>query len=251
MSAYSSDTGPSLKIVDLINSLLTDYQNSITTNLGKIDNNGIVTYITIFIICLFFAKLVRINLSFIFFCLLSVLLCFLVYKKREIEHITYDKQLEIKNKLITPRPQRIDKYPDFINFLYSIKEFYYVNPNDFYDVVINIDNFVQLYDQIMNNKMIYCTQNLEVALQFIRNAQNHLHTIIYNLDTDKNITKKYHESLRDFHLIAQQYMSRLIQKCNSTFDTKNINTTSKYYNEYGPKPVNYFSTGIESRFEFF
>jgi hypothetical protein len=245
------ESNASKEIVDLIKSLLTDYQNSITTNLGKIDNNGIVTYVTIFVICLFFSKILNISLSIIFFLSCAIFFCYLIYKKREIEQITYDKELEIKNKLVVPRPERIDNYPDLINFLYSVKEFYYVNPNEFYGVVNDIDNFIQLYDQIMNNKVLYCTQNLEVAFDFIRGAQNHLHALIYNLDVDKNITKKYHEALRDFHVIVQQYMSRLIRKCNSEFNSKNLDNNSKYFSEYGPRAFNYYSPDTNSRFEFY
>ena len=241
MSSLSAlDTQAKTSITQLIDSLFSEYQTNISTVLGKIDNNGIVTYISVVIICVFFAKIIDVSLTFIFLFAVSLFFCFLIYKKRSVDNLTYEKQLEIKLSLITPKPQRIDNYPDLINFLYSIRDFYFINPNEFYGIVNEIDNFIQLYDQIMNNEMLYCTQNIEVAIPFIRNAQNHLHSMIYNLDTNKRLTAKYHKALADFHLIAQQYISRIIRKCNSKFNIKHINNTSKYYSEYGPHPVNYF-----------
>ena len=238
------DTNVRTSITQLIDSLFAEYHNNISTVLGRIDNNGILTYITVIIICVFFSKIIDISLTFIFLFVISILLCYVIYKKRAVDNLTYEKQLEIKLNLITPRPQNIDKYPDLINFLYSIRDFYFINPNGFFGIINNIDNFIQLYNQIMNNEMLYCTQNLEVAIPFIRNAQNHLHAMIYNLDVSKRLTNKYHRSLSDFHLIAQQYITRLIRKCNSKFNIKQINNISKYYSEYGPHPVNYFE-GIQ------
>lgn len=244
-----SDLDPQAKtsITSLIDSLFREYQSNLSTILGKIDNNGIVTYVAIIFIAIFFAKIINISLTFIFLLIVGLFFCYLIYKKRSVEKLTYDKELEIKLNLITPKPQRIDGYPDLINFLYSIRDFYFINPNEFYAIVTNIDNFIQLYEQIMNNEMLYGTQNLEVAIPFIRTAQNHLHAMIYNLDVSKRLTAKYHKALEDFHLIAQQYITKLIRKCNSTFNIKHIDNTSQYYNEYGPHPVNYFEYGSVER----
>src|SRR5271154_6664207 len=224
------------KINETVDSLLKQYDTNFSTILGRIDNDSWVTYIVIFVVCLFFAKLVNINLSIIFFIFLAILVSYIIYSKRRIEKITIQEQHRIKLDLIRPRPKRIDSYPNLIDFLYSIREFYYINPSAFFEIVNNIDNFIQLYEEIMFNKVLYCTQNLEVALGFARNALNSLHSMIYNLDVDKHITRKFHKSLKAFHYILQQYSTRMIRRCNREFNYKNLNNTSQYYYEYGPKP---------------
>ena len=100
---------------------------------------------------------------------------------------------------------------------------------------------MQLYEEIMNDVMLYCTQNLEVAIQFSREAQNNLQSMIFNLDVDKKITQKFHRALRQFHLIMRQYVHRLIEKCNDNFSPKNIDNRSKPYIEYGPREYNYYN----------
>src|SRR5690606_4508663 len=92
-----------------------------------------------------------------------------------------------------------------------------------------------------------CKQNLEVALEFVRNAQNHLHSMIFNLDIDKSATAKFHESEHSFHVIMYQYVKEIIDKCNNKFNIKQINNMSGYYYEYGPKAINYFE-GNEDKF---
>jgi len=88
-----------------------------------------------------------------------------------------------------------------------------------------------------------------VAIQFSRNAQNNLQSMIFNLDVDKNITRKYHESLRQFHLIMRQYVVKIINKCNMKFNPSDINNHSKEYIEYGPREYNYYNNN--TTFDFY
>lgn len=234
-------------ITDKINSLQNDYNNNAYVALTRINNESIMVYVMIGIVGIYLSKRVDVSLSLVFLIFVAFIICYLIYKRKEIDDISSIKDTSIKIDLIVPSPISLSKYPDVVDFLYSIRDFYSVNPNAFYAVVKNTEQFFYLYNQIMFNEMMYCTQNLEVANQFIRNAQNHLHSIIYNLDIDRTITHKYHESLRNFHIIANKYKKDLIKKCNSKFTTKSLNTASKYFQEYGPRPINYFGSDDANR----
>lgn len=234
-----------------INSIEEQPNDNIITTLGNIDNHSIALYIVIFVVCIFIAKFVRISLSLIFFIAVAFLISYLIFSRKKTKQIPHSDEQQIKLDSITPRPQRIDNYPEIIDFLYDVREFYNLNPNAFYMVVQNVDNFMQLYDQIMHNKMIYCTENLEVANEFARNAKNHFHSIIYNLDVDNNITTRFHKTLRQFELLLYQYTKQMINKCNSDFSPENISNTSKYYDEYGPRPFNYFDNDVDENFQFY
>lgn len=236
------------KISTLIDSLLREYDTNTSTILGRIDNKNIVIFIIIFVIFLFFARFFEISLTIIFFIIIAIIVSYLVYSKNQINDISTEEDLKIKLELINPRPKRIDNYPPLVDFLFSIKDFYYINPTAFYNVVQNIDNFIQLYDEIINDQLIYCVQNLQVAIEFSRNAQNNLQSIIYNLDVDKRMTKKFHQSLKEFHLIMRQYVVRMISKCNSHFNPNDINNSTLYYQEYGPHAINYYSMGTYDQY---
>lgn len=231
------------KISALIDSLLHEYDTNTSTILGRIDNKNIVIFIVIFVILMFVSKFFEIGLSIIFFMIIAAIVSYVVYSRNQIIDISTEEDLKIKLELINPRPTRLDNHPPLIDFLFSIKDFYYINPTAFYNVVQNIDNFIQLYDEIINDQLIYCVQNLQVAIEFSRTAQNNLQSIIYNLDVDKRLTKKFHQSLKEFHLIMRQYISRMIARCNSHFNPADINNSSMWYQEYGPHAANYYSMG--------
>jgi len=230
-------------ISTLIDSLLREYDTNTSTILGRIDNKNIIIFIIIFIFFLFISQFFDIGLTIIFFIIIAALVSYILYSKNQINDISTEENLKIKLEFINPRPRRIDNHPPLIDFLFSIKDFYYINPTAFYNIVQNVDNFMQLYDEIINDQLIYCVQNLQVAIEFSRNAQNNLQSIIYNLDVDKRMTKKFHQSLKEFHLIMRQYVARMIARCNSHFNSSDINNSSMYYQEYGPHAANYYSRG--------
>src|SRR5579872_2197193 len=77
-----SDLDPQAKtsITSLIDSLFREYQSNLSTILGKIDNNGIVTYVVIIFIAIFFAKIIDVSLTFIFLLIVGLFFCYLIYK---------------------------------------------------------------------------------------------------------------------------------------------------------------------------
>jgi len=240
------------RITQLINSFFDTYDNNITTQLGQINNQSLMLYLVIFVILLFVAKLFQISLSIIFFLAVAFLICYIIYSKRKLDKVVKQQQLKIKQELIIPRPKNFGSYPDVIDFFYSIKEFYNVNPNAYHEAIKDMDKFFYLYEEIMQNKMLYYKQNVDVAVGFARDALNQLQSIIYNLDVDKTLTNKYHESLKEFHLIIYQYINRIIKKANERFNPAEINTTSEYYQQYGPRPFNYFNDrDNKPQFEFY
>jgi hypothetical protein len=245
-----------------INLLDNEYDNNISVILGRIPNERIIVFVSIFTVALYLAKKIEVHMSVVFFLILGLVAAYLVQSKDSIENLTYDRQLEIKLELIRPRPKRIDNYPDLIDFLYSIRDFYLVNPNAFYSMVENIDNFAQIYNQMTNNQVLYLSQNYDIAEEFARTAQNNLHSIIYNLNADHRVTKKYHKSLKELHFILRQYMGRLIKICNNQFNTDELNINSRLVKDSGPHasnfyanentlPSSYFSGTAESKFQFF
>lgn len=146
---------------------------------------------------------------------------------------------KIKLEFIKPKPKRMIDYPDLVNFFYSIKNFYYVNPNAFY-AVINTEQFLGVYEAVMNNEVIYCKQMFDVANQFYRNAINHLHSLVFKMNVDKYITDKFRRSVKDLNILMYQYIERMIHKCNTEYKSHNINNYSGFIEQFGPKTSKLF-----------
>lgn len=244
----------------LIDSLSDEFQHNISTKLAEISNREIVIYILILVGFIFISRLFNLSLSTIFFIVIALVIIYIYYSKQRLEHPSIETDLNTKIKLIIPEPKRLSpNYPDLVNFLYDVKSYYFLNMDAFYSLISNVDNFIQLYEEIMQDRMVYCVENLEVSVNFARSAQNDLQSIIYGLSSSSERTNRFHSRLAKFQSIMNTYITRLGTKCNRNFSQKN--NQSKFYQLDGPKPFNYFglTSGPErgilktgsNQFEFF
>lgn len=235
-----------------VDNLLKTYQENFYTKFKDIDNNSLIIYLIIFICLLFISKFITISLTTIFIIGVSLVIIYVVYSKRSVDNLSEKKQTIIKNNMINPKSKYASDYPDIVNFLYKNKNLYYVNQDEFSAMIYSLDNFLQLYDEIINDKVIYCVENIEVATDFMRRSQNHLHSIIYSLNQNKIITNKFHDTINKYQKLMFGYLKRMTSKCNSKFNSKYINNASKEYKLYGPKPFNYYDTNNKDiRFDFY
>jgi hypothetical protein len=141
---------------------------------------------------------------------------------------------------LTPAiPTRLEKYPDIIQLIKNIQDYYYINDNAYIDLLHSLDVFIQLHDQIMFDQMIYCRENLQVAIEFVRNALNNLQSMIYQLKTDPIIMTKFHQDLNNLKTLTDKYVQDMINKCSVTSTIVDVNGTLT-----GPKPFNYFDTQL-------
>jgi hypothetical protein len=249
----NNDVKPiSNKVLSMLDDLKKSFDNNFSTKVHSIDNKSIFMYVCIIGAAIFVSQRSKIRLSNIFYILIAIIICYYIYSKKKIKAIEFNKELEIKKTLVIPEPQNIDEYPDMIEFVYDIKEFYYINANAFYSMIKNIDNYFELYDQMTNNIVLYKLENVEVAIEYSRLALNDLQSIIYNMDTSNIIMAKFEHSMRRLHKLFRKYNSYIINIANKNFNDKNLYTNSKYYSEYGPRESNYYSMDpVESVFQFF
>ena len=77
--------------------------------------------------------------------------------------------------------------------------------------------------------------------------------MIFNLNIDRVITEKFHKSLDEYHVMMYQYIDKIVKRCNGKFNPKQINNQSIYYDQYGPRPFNYFDDDLKEKpqFEFY
>ena len=227
------------------NKLKQIYDDNITTLIGKQSSSNIAQYIIIFVICLFISRWANLTLSSFVFMIIAVLLIYYFWSKKNIYSIPISDDLNIKSNLIFPRSTRLNNsYPDLINFLYNIRSYYFSNQTEFSTLVLNIDNFVQLYEEIMYKDMTYCAENIEVAVNFYLEAQQNLHAVIYGLNPDADVTRRFHLARHEFDAIMTRYVDQIIHKCNKEFKPGSLDNNSMFYDPDETKPVNFFDMGI-------
>lgn len=146
-------------------------------------------------------------------------------------------------------PKEITKYPDLDKFVHDIRNYFYLNKTDFYGVVNNITNFIKIYEDVMFNRLIYCTQNIEIAVGTARNAQNHFHSIINSLESDKLDIQKFNTMDNKLKIIMNGYIEKLHNRCDKTISDK-IDNKDSYFTNDAPKPRNYYSN-TPAQFDFY
>lgn len=79
----------------------------------------------------------------------------------------------------------INTYPEFVNYLFSIQEFYSISPPNYESMVDNIANLLELYEESISNNQTGAN-NYPLAKEARSNALNYLSTIIFRLPSDKD-----------------------------------------------------------------
>jgi hypothetical protein len=242
-------------IYDIINEkidkLLNVYYDNSFIRLTNIDNKSLFLYLVILGIFYYATYYLKIRLTHVICIFCALIIIYIIYSKKQLDAVTSDEQSKIKLSLIRPPPQNLDNYPDLIEFLFTVRNFYYINPNAFTLIIAHLDDFIEIYEDIINKKILYCKQNYQVLVNSAREILNNLHSIIYNLDVDKILTKKYQISMKELNIILYQYIKTVIDKCDSINENETTNIYSSFIiDEMGPHGRNYFDPNTDNMYNF-
>lgn len=232
-------------MTQILNQLHHIYDNNITTKINKQSSENIAIYVSIFIICIIISLWINITLSTFVFMIAAIFIIYYYWSKNNIDSIPVSTDLQIKSDLTIPKTSRLLEYPDLINFLYNIRTYYFHNQTEFTSMILNLNSFMQLYAEIMSDHVIYCKENIEVAINFYQSALQNLQSMIYVLNVDLHITQQFHQAVKEFKHIMKKYIDQMVTKCNTRFIPGSINNSSSYYDPNYTKPFNYFDDGIK------
>lgn len=226
------------KNIKLLNDEINEtIKESLYNSLVSINSKDLFNYFIITIICLVFANILNIQLTSIFGIMIGLLLAYIFYNKKTLEVSSYNNQLKIKLELIRPRPEMFDDHPEIIEFFYSIRDFYDYNPEAFSKTVKNMDLILKLYKDIQIG-IKDCKLNVDVVKEKKKNALNHLHSIIYNLENNKILERKLKKALNALHKILNNYEKYVIDICNTQIKDDGYDNGKSYIHPGGPKPYN-------------
>jgi hypothetical protein len=152
------------------------------------------------------------------------------------------KREEDRTKLanIFPPPEKFGKYPELVDFFFSIQDLYKYNPQAYEEVVFNVDSMMTIYEDV-KKEVRHCKENHDVAEEKKRNAINALHSIVYSLEDNQVVTRKLNRSVRILQKLLTQFTDEILEDCKlmvdrNGFDTKKhyieLNKGPRAYNEY-------------------
>lgn len=200
--------------------------------LARLDNKFIFTKLTIIILTTYFFH-ITINKWYIGF-LLSIFVSYIISRRNDYIFNTRNQQLIDKYDQLLIKPQYSNKYPEYIDFLFSIQDIGKYNLDAFRNLINSIDNFLILYDDI-NIGVEYCKQNYDIAQQERLNALNHLHSLVYSLEPNQILVNKLNESIKFLQQLTNNYLYKIKNKCNTNiidYKTEFINDGPYSYNKF-------------------
>ncbi len=230
--------------MDELTKLETIYNENISVILSKIRSDALFIYLVIFISALLISSYLEISTTTIFLLFIGFLGCYYIYSKRKLDKINEEDQMDIKKNLIFPVPKRLGhEHPELTEIMFEVRQYYYINPNEFAKITDNIDNFLELYNQVVNISIPYCKENIEVAETLSRTILNDFQAIVYKLPTDYNLTMKWRYAMKEIHVTLYQYLEKMKDACKQENKERPITTETKFIeSSVNPKGYNYFDT---------
>jgi hypothetical protein len=156
------------------------------------------------------------------------------------EKIDSDKVLLQKEKLNLIQPLPRNSKEEIINFLFSIQDFYEYNPMAYENMVKDIDQFFDRYNEILKDKSL-AGVSYELMTESKREIVNSLHSIIYKLPPNYDYDKKLEHAIKAITNILQKYLDNIEHINNEFIYDNGIKNTSKFVRKTKVQPINLYN----------
>lgn len=175
------------------------------------DNINVVTIfwsVVLLIMIIFVFSHLNITLGIIFGTGIALLIIWYIYTN---DISQQQEDLEIikhKQKMIIPQQDASAEYNEITNFLFSIQDFYYYNPQAYEDVVESMDKFFELYQESKNDNSIAGT-NYQTMIDNRRDIMNSLQSICFKMLQNVKYDAKLQLSIDYVNNILQKYIDEV------------------------------------------
>ena len=116
-----------------------------------ISNKNLFIYIVILICLSLYLLQYNIKLNFI---LGVAIICAIIYFNEQYESenkLSEKNKNNTKIKSIKPKSENITKHKDILDFVFSIQDLYSRNPSAYQEMIQNLDNFFDCYDEVISD----------------------------------------------------------------------------------------------------
>ncbi len=197
--------------------------NSLYVNLRSIELTDIFVYLCSLCISLYIIRKLRVNV-YLALSVVIILILLDISKKYVYKTVAKDHLLDNLNAIV-PHPINFDKYPDLINLFFGLKQLSELNFVEFSNVVYNTDAVIGIYNDVLKG-LRNCKQNYDIAIQRATEALKALHNLIYGINTDDTVMKKYHDSLNILQRILNTFLDKIKRSCESQLKKNGFNNGS-------------------------
>lgn len=208
---------------------------------NEIDNSTskikYIFYITPIILIFILTKF-NIKLNVLVALLISGIAILYINYKNQSDENNVKEIYKIKQNLIRPKSEIINKYDQYVDFLFSIQDFYAYNPPAYENLIENLEVFLELYEEsLIANELAGLNYGLADKRQ--SRILNNLHSIIYNLPVNKLLTDKLNASIIKLDDMLEEMLNEMININKNYIDVNGYTRESVVVNN-GPKESNYY-----------
>lgn len=195
-----------------------------------------IEYGFIAVIVMFFVTQI-LRPSWFFFVGAIIASAIIYYRADEKNHTisTKNKELMMKLKSLNPKPANFHMDPDLINLYYNIRDFRTLNTEAYDQSLIAVDNMLKIVSELEQG-VYHCKENLDIVIDQMNKALNHLHTTIYKMPIPKIVEMKYMQSLQALQIILRRHVDRMVDICQRQYKKKGIDIDTHFVYNDGPRP---------------
>lgn len=221
----------------------------INIDIDNIDNKTLFYYIVIIILILFIISKIDVKLNIILGFFISIIIIYYLYFKNEKSIIQHTQEINNKIYNINPKSQNITKNEDIVNYIFSIQDLYIYNPQAYNEMIINIDHFIDAYDEVILNSSV-SGQRYNTMTDLKRNSLNALASIINNMPPaiNNSLTDKLNKATTSLLQLLNSYLDKVEHIHNKYIYyngyTHNTNIIHKFY-----LPKNTFDTDVDAKYK--
>jgi len=201
--------------------------NKFAYNMNSIGKTELFIYAIIVLSCIFVASYFNFGINVMTGLIISGIIIYYYISNKNMVAEEEEEILKRKIKNIHKPPKIMDKYTELIDYFYSIRDFYPYNPGTYDAILANVESLLIILEDVKEGT-INCKQNYEVAIEYRRNALNHLHSLIYSIHPNKHITKKLNIAQRNLNMILNKYVQDIKNICNKKTDEEGLNIDNGY-----------------------
>lgn len=210
------------------NEIYSNITNSLYYKFNNISKKTLFKYFVIFIFVFKLGLIVKLDFIKLNSILIAIFFIYVIYDKDTILETTDKKVIDYKLNSLYPKPKHIKNQNKLINYLYSIKEFRQYNPDSYDKMIQSIDNFLQIYNDIIIG-INYINHNIDIMIDNKKKAVNYLHSIIYNIPEIDVFVNKHTKSINILIILLDSYIDKCIDISNNNIKKNGYNILSKYY----------------------
>lgn len=195
-----------------------------------LDNKTFFYYILILIGVIFAFSKISVSLSTVFGTLIAAVIIIYLYNNYKDKQEKENKTKSFQEANLLPKPEIFSNYEDLIKYLFSIQDFYIYNPEAYEEMTKNLKFFFNTYQESQDNKK-QSGINHGLMVTYKRNAVNALHSIIYNLPSNDDYTKKLNKAIVTLQKILDEYLLKVEKFQKEYLYEHGYNVNSKLINK--------------------